>query len=236
MSLNATEPNEEELRSRFAVREEIFEHRGFHAAMLMPRAADELLDEEAFARDERMPYWADLWPSARALAAWILNWDGTTHNARVVELGCGLALPSLALLHRGGSPVATDFNADGLAFARVNAMRNRLGELDARMVDWRDWPAELRPFDLVLAADVLYEERNAVALAALLPRIVAATGQVVLADPGRRWLSVFERLMRERGFAETRREAMEVVREAEGGKVVRSSVTVAVWEREEDSA
>ena len=185
---------EAELRSRFAVREERFEHRDFRIDVLLPRAADELIDEAEFEADERLPYWADLWPSARGLTRYLL--ERAPAASAVVELGSGVALPSLALRSLGMDPLATDYYDDALRFAEVNALRNRLGALRTANLDWRDPPAGAR-FDLVLAADVLYESRNAHALAALLPRLLTEGGQMLLADPGRVYLAEFKELLTE---------------------------------------
>ncbi len=64
---------EAELRARFEVREERFEHGEWAVELILPRAADELIDESEFADDERLPYWAELWPSARGLARHLLD-------------------------------------------------------------------------------------------------------------------------------------------------------------------
>src|SRR5688572_13443242 len=90
---------EPQLRERFKTREEGFAHGANSWRLLLPEKAEDLLDEEAFAHDERMPYWADLWPSAKALTRWLLNQDRI--EQRVIELGCGVALPSIALRARG---------------------------------------------------------------------------------------------------------------------------------------
>ena len=55
-------------------------------------------------------------------------------------------------------------------------------------------------YDLVLAADVLYEQRNAALLAELLPRVTAPGGTVLVADPGRVHAGDFLRMMREGGW------------------------------------
>jgi len=146
-----------------------------------PRAADELIDEEAFEREEFLPYWAELWPSAVELARALAERD--LRSLRVVELGCGLALPSIAAALEGADALATDWSEDALRFARANAERNGAAIETAR-VDWRRPDALLRraPFDLVLAADVLYERRNADLLLPLLPHLA---DEVLLADPGR---------------------------------------------------
>jgi predicted nicotinamide N-methyase len=74
--------------------------------MVRPPDAEALIDEDAFARDEFLPYWAELWPSARVLAGYVaeLPLAGT----RAVELGCGVGLPSLVVALAGADVVATD--------------------------------------------------------------------------------------------------------------------------------
>ena len=138
-----------------------------------PVAPDELIDEDAFARDEFLPYWAELWPAALALADALPDVAGL----RVCELGCGLGLPSLVAASRGASVTATDWAADAIGLLRENAARNGLA-LSAEVRDWRE-PWEAR-FDLVLAADVLYEQRNVAPMLALL-RALAPVALVGLA-------------------------------------------------------
>ncbi|MDB4951179.1 MAG: Methyltransferase type 12 [Gemmatimonadetes bacterium] len=191
-------PLEAELRSRHAVREERFTHGAFDVSVLLPRAAEELIDPAEFDADERLPYWADLWPSARALARFLLD-RREPPAGRAVELGCGVALPSLALRSIGASVVATDYYDEALRFAEANAERNGIPPLPTMNLDWRR-PPEAEPYDLVLAADVLYERRNAEALRDLLPRITRAGGEVLLADPGRVYLGEFRDMMLERGW------------------------------------
>ena len=150
-------------------------------SILRPRSAEALLDEEAFEHEEFLPYWAELWASGEALARTIAKRD--VAGLRVVELGCGLALPSLAAALGGAQVLATDWSADAVELARENARRNGL-ELEGAVIRWSE-PAPLlerSPWDLVLAADVLYERRNVDELLALLPRL---GGQIMLADPGR---------------------------------------------------
>jgi predicted nicotinamide N-methyase len=126
---------------------------GVRLVLMRPSAPEALIDEEAFAHDEFLPYWAELWPAARALAEALPVVDGR----RVVELGSGLGLPSLVAAAKGATVTATDWSPDAIALLRENASRNGL-ELRAEVRDWREsWDER---FDLALAADVLYERRN----------------------------------------------------------------------------
>jgi predicted nicotinamide N-methyase len=133
--------------------------------LLRPRDPEGLLDEEAFADDEFMPYWAELWPAGLALAeALPARLDGV----RVIELGCGLAVPSLVAAARGARVTAVDWAAGAIALLNTNAAANGLA-LEAQVCDWRRLGEG--DYDLALAADVLYEERNVEPLLALLPRL-----------------------------------------------------------------
>jgi predicted nicotinamide N-methyase len=157
--------------------------------LLHPPQADELIDEAAFDEDEFLPYWAELWPSGIALAEAVAALD--VRGLRVLELGAGLGLPSLAAALGGADVLATDWSEDAVALLEDNAARNGAA-LRVAPVRW-DEPDELvaaAPWDLVLGADLLYEQRNADVLLELLPRLGAS---VLLADPGRPF---------ERGFLE----------------------------------
>jgi predicted nicotinamide N-methyase len=187
-----------ELRNRFSVEPRLFEHGGRVLEMILPAAPEELIDVSAFNIDERLPYWAELWPSARALARHLL--DSAPGMGRVIELGCGLALPSLVSLESAESLLATDYYREALDFARANAERNRLPPLTTRFLDWRDPPDGLGTFRTALAADVLYERRNADSLSQLLPHIIEPGGSLLLADPGRTYVADFDRLMRALGW------------------------------------
>ena len=131
-------------------------------SLLRPASPESLLSVEAFARDEFLPYWAELWPAASALAGALPE---RLDGIRVVELGCGLGVPSLVAARRGADVVATDWAADAVALLERNAARNGV-VLRAAVWDWREPSAER--FDLALAADVLYEQRNVEPVAAAL--------------------------------------------------------------------
>ena len=127
------------------------------------------------------PYWSVLWRSGVALARELDGLD--LLGRRVVELGCGLAVPSIAAARAGAVVLATDSSAEALTLVERNARANAV-QVETATVDWAD-PEELAgraPFDLVLAADVLYERAAVAQLLSLLPRLAP---EVWLADPGR---------------------------------------------------
>jgi predicted nicotinamide N-methyase len=100
-----------------------------------------------------------------------------------VELGCGLAVPSLAAARAGAVVLATDGDDVALELAERNARANGLS-IETEVVEWDspDGLLERAPFDLVLAADVLYERPSVAALLSLLPRLAP---EARIADPSR---------------------------------------------------
>ena len=152
--------------------------------LLRPKNIDDLISEEDFDLDERIPYWADCWPSSRVLAERLLREPG--QNRRLLELGCGIGLVSLAAAQAGFDVLATDYYADALEFTSANAMRHALGRVDTRLVDWRKMPRDLGRFHVVAASDVLYERPQAALVAAALAQTLVADGLGLVTDPGRR--------------------------------------------------
>jgi predicted nicotinamide N-methyase len=157
---------------------------GVELTLLRPASPEALIDEEAFGRDEFLPYWAELWPAAAALA----NALPDVRGLRVVELGCGLGLPSLVAAARGAEVTAADWSEDAIELLRENAARNGV-DVRAEARDWRA-PWDER-FDLALAADVLYERRN---VEPVLARVRELAPVALVALAGRPYEAEFLRL------------------------------------------
>jgi predicted nicotinamide N-methyase len=164
--------------------EETVALRNRELVVLRPRDSEALLTEEAFEQEEFLPYWAELWPSSVALARAVSG--RSLGGVRVLELGCGLGLPSIAAALAGARVLATDWSPDAIALLEENARRNG-ASLATAVRAWSDADALAAdgPWELVLASDVLYERRNVALLLDLIPRLLADRGEVLLADPGR---------------------------------------------------
>ena len=154
-----------------------------------PANADHLISEADYVMDERLPYWADLWPSARVLADVLAGEPGTGRT--LLEMGCGLGLDTMAAMHAGFAVTATDYYDEARHMARYNASVNLGREPATRMVNWRQWPDDLGTFDVVIAADVLYEKEYATLVGQCLARALSPNGEAILADPGRLALPAF---------------------------------------------
>jgi ETFB lysine methyltransferase len=158
-------------------------------SILKPANSDDLIREEDFVKDERLPYWADVWPSSLILAGKLLELDGNGKTA--LELGCGVGLSTLAATTAGFDVLSTDYYEDALDVTRANVFRNLGKFARTRLVDWRHLPEDLGKFDLVFASDVLYEKEYAELLPVILRGALAAGGMAIVADPGRVAAPVF---------------------------------------------
>jgi len=168
--------------------------------LLQPRESAELPDAGAVEWAPIVPYWSVLWRSGVALAHELDRM--ALRGLRVVELGCGLAVPSIAAARAGASVLATDSCPEALALAERNARGNGVSIETAR-VDWAEPDELLRraPFDLVLGADVLYERASVAPLLELLPRLAP---EAWIADPGRPAAGAFVEGAARRWAVETR--------------------------------
>jgi predicted nicotinamide N-methyase len=210
---------EESLHRRFRVVESTVVLAGRSISILHPASAEELINEADFERDERLPYWAELWPSARVLAERILRMRGQGRS--LLELGCGAGLVATGASLAGFDVCASDYYADALRFASVNAARNRARAIATRLLDWRALPPEMDRFDVVVASDVLYEQPYG----ALVARAIAATlkpeGRALVADPGRVAADAFVESVADEGLTVTGRPSFPFVDGA-----IRQTITI----------
>jgi predicted nicotinamide N-methyase len=136
------------------------------------------VDRDALLRAEdppEPPYWAHCWSGARVLAERV-----PVRAGRVLEVGCGLGLPGIVAAARGAGVVFSDRVDAPLAFVRASLDANGLAA-DLVVADVLDAPWR-SAFDVVLAAEVVYDRATFAALAAALKASLAPGGRILLAD------------------------------------------------------
>lgn len=152
-----------------------------------PDESDKLLDHpavrSAFAADEYLPYWADLWPASRMLAKVIVR-EAWTAGVESLEIGCGLGLPGVVALSVGLHVTFSDYDPTALRFAANNARLNGFDHFQLLQLDWRYPPDGMR-WAVVLASDLIYELRNVEPLVGLIRRVLQPGGVCLLTDQDR---------------------------------------------------
>jgi predicted nicotinamide N-methyase len=167
-----------------------------------PDATLDALTQEEFDRtDERMPYFAMVWASAEALVEQVLT-GPSLHGLHVLDLGCGLGLCGFAAARRGARVTFFDWEPRALEIVAASIQRQPLpaATFTGIVGDWRQ-PPPFGPFDRILGADVLYERRNAPAVAAFLARHLKPGAEAWIADPGRPQAGPFPALAEAEGLA-----------------------------------
>jgi predicted nicotinamide N-methyase len=140
--------------------------------------------------DERIPYWADLWPSAVGLAQYLHAHPELVSGKTVLEIGCGLGLPGIVASALGGRVTMTDYLEEALAMAGRNAERNRAKGVAFRKMDWRRPDASLTA-DVLLASDVAYEKRSFEPLPHAISTLLGPGGLALVSEPGRAFAKPF---------------------------------------------
>ena len=172
-----------ELQRRFRTRETPVQVAEWTIELLSPADPEALISEEDFDRDERLPYWADVWPSSIIMARHVAMLDAA--GKTLLELGSGAGLVATAAALAGFDVTVSDYYEDSLRFSRANVQRHAHVDPAAQLLDWRDLPASLPRYDVVVGSDVLYEKPYGALVAETIARTLKGDGRAYITDPGR---------------------------------------------------
>jgi predicted nicotinamide N-methyase len=136
--------------------------------------------------DAPLPYWAFAWGGGLAIGRYLRDNPETVEGRRVFDLASGSGLCAIAAMRAGASDVtASDIDPLAIAAIRLNAKANgcRIGVVRRDLLD--DQPPDV---DVVLAGDCWYEAGLAERVMTWLRRVRASGIDVVVGDPGRRYM------------------------------------------------
>ncbi len=160
-------------------------------------------DQDNSLAEEYCPYFGVLWEAGVGLSQHLEKID--VKGKRVLEIGCGLALPSFLVTKKGGDIIATDFHSDVPLFLELNQKANDIN-FSYRVMNWRNeierTKTDLGLFDLVIGSDILYESQHPMQVAKALIAFLKPKGKIILADPGRAYIQKFITAMNELGYSE----------------------------------
>ena len=132
----------------------------------------------------QFPFGLMLWESAVALAAEFAARPEWVRGRSVLELGCGVGLAGVVAAALSARVVQTDHDPAALEAARRTGELNGVRDVRVEAADWHAWN-DAAAFDLIIAADVIYDAADHQALLDVMDRALAPGGRALLADPGR---------------------------------------------------
>lgn len=195
---------------------------------LLDRAADmealwDAMDGDDMGEDERLPYWAEVWPASVLLGRHIARNADRVRGRNCLDVGCGLGLTGMIAARADANVVGFDYEWPAVRFARHNAELNRVPQPLWTVMDWREPAVRSGAFDFVWAGDVLYEKRFFEPLIRLFRHALAPGGRIWIGEPVRTVSRPVWEEMRGRGFAA---EKLAVEKVALCGQ----NATVNLWE------
>jgi predicted nicotinamide N-methyase len=137
------------------------------------------------------PLFGSLWPAAEGLATWLLQKNLPLRGQRVLEIGCGLGLPSLLCAKLGAQVETMDHHPGVASLLARNCQRNKLNTLTFHLASFQNTSARLGTYDLIIGSDILYEPDLYPKLEDFILRHAAQKCQIIIADPGRYAVSRF---------------------------------------------
>lgn len=161
-------------------------------------------DQDQSLAEEHCPYFGVMWEAGIGLSQFLTR--DMCEGKKILEIGCGLALPSFIATRFGGNVIATDFHADVPLFLKLNQKKNKI-DFEYQVMNWRNEIERTKnaygQFDLVLGSDILYESQHAMQVAKALIAFLKPGGKIILSDPGRAYVQQFISAMKELGYPET---------------------------------
>lgn len=156
------------------------------------------------------PYFGVIWPAAHFLAEFLSTYPETQwQEKKVLELGCGLALPSFIAAKKGAQVLSTDFHPEVPYFFHFNQELNQIdkNQLQYQSINWQNFTLDehhpfYQSFDYLMASDVLYEDHYALQLPTIFSKLLKKNGRIIFTDPNR-WnqnLNRFLKAMKDHQF------------------------------------
>ncbi len=130
------------------------------------------------------PLWAKIWQASWVLAGYLAEMP-VQADQKILEIGSGVGLVSIAAAAFGHNITMTESNPDALRFARANAFINGCPGLPILELDWNR-PHLPDLFDYIVASEVTYKKEDLQPLVRLFKSCLKPHGEVIIAGEMRR--------------------------------------------------
>lgn len=130
------------------------------------------------------PYWAKLWPSAIAMANFLIANESLLHHKKVLEIGAGLALPSIIAAKMAQLVYCTDISEEAIDLANQNKAFLGIGNMHCALLDWNHYQ-DAPEVDVILLSDINYQPEAFTQLTSLRHYFLEKGCTILLSTPQR---------------------------------------------------
>lgn len=136
------------------------------------------------------PFWAKIWPAAKAMADFLEAELPYIKNKRVIEIGAGVGLPSFTIAKHAAEIIISDYATEAVELIEKNIEHLGLTNTKAMCLDWNDFPTNIKA-DVVLLSDINYAPTEFNALLHLIERFLTQGSTIIISTPERITASPF---------------------------------------------
>lgn len=135
--------------------------------------------------ETHFPYWSQVWPSAVAMAQFLVENPDYIQHKKVLELAAGLGLPSLIAAKFAKEVYCTDYLQEAISTINQSVEHNKLTNITTGLLDWSKPPVPSPFYDVVLMSDVNYNPPEFEALFSLFKIFLYQRSTIILTTPHR---------------------------------------------------
>jgi predicted nicotinamide N-methyase len=136
------------------------------------------------------PFWAKIWPAAKAMADFLEAELPYIKNKRVIEIGAGVGLPSFTIAKHAAEIIISDYATEAVELIEKNIEHLGLTNTKAMCLDWNDFPTNIKA-DVVLLSDINYAPTEFNALLHLIEQFLTQGSTIIITTPERITASPF---------------------------------------------
>jgi predicted nicotinamide N-methyase len=136
------------------------------------------------------PFWAKIWPSSKAITAFLMENIHFVESKTVLEIGAGIGLPSFTISNYAAKLIISDHSTDAVKLIERNIEYLKLTHAKAILLDWNDFPENLI-VDTIILSDINYDLTQIDPLLKMIQYFLSKGSSIIISTPERITASSF---------------------------------------------
>lgn len=136
------------------------------------------------------PFWAKVWPSAKAMSAFLQSEPHWIQGKQVLELGAGIGLPSFIMADHASAMIISDHAPEAVQLIEKNIQYLGLQHVQPMFLDWNHFPDDIKA-ETILLSDINYAPDQFAPLLEIIRKFMEQGATIILATPQRITITPF---------------------------------------------